>query len=421
MYASVRFCLAGAFIAACVVPSGQPTPPASADPTPTPAAAAAPRGSAPLASEPGVAPSPGAERVPRQIGVVQQLSASTGWAIVADGPASALWRTVDTGATWTRLAVLPYTRIDQLRFIDERTGWALAFGLREEPQTGCLQASSAPPCRSAVLTTRDGGASWESRLTIPVDLGGAGPAAIRQLQAVDAEHAWVIAQYGECGHDGCLQQEIRATADAGRTWRSLYRPDARGLVPTLLRMADRNVGWMVALRAFRGGEVVLGTGDGGRTWRELRQTTGAVAIDAASERDAWILTRDAAFCSSSGCTRYELLRTRDGGTTWTSMGDPVAQACAGGHLRGPLFASPQVGYLGLDLGAGGLASPGGVMVSRDGGGTWACSRAPRNVTAVSAADPDHAWAISLDRDTGTTRIFRTADAGLTWAPVLGPP
>lgn len=350
---------------------------------------------------------------------VQQLSAQVGFAVVSDGPASVLWKTTDAGTHWTRLAVPPTTRIDQLRFTDEQRGWALGFALRDQPQTGCLQASTVAPCRSVVLTTEDGGRSWTERISIAVDPNG-GAETLRQLQATDATHAWVIAQAGPCGHDGCPFQELRATSDGGATWRALYGSRTDPTIPSLLRMASSDVGWMIGQVPFRSEQRILTTTDAGVTWREIGKTVDALALDAASTRDAWILTRDGAFCTSSDCAKYELLRTADGGATWTSLGNPKAIACGGGHLRGPVFASDRIGYLGLDLGAGGVDAPGGVMSTVDGGRTWRCLTMPRNVTVISAADAMNAWAISVDRSSGTTVIYRTTDAGSTWVKLPSP-
>ena len=342
-----------------------------------------------------------------------------GFAVVSDGPASALWKTADAGAHWTRLAVPPNTRIDQLRFIDEQKGWALGFVLRDLPQTGCQQASTAAPCRNVVLTTEDGGRSWTERMSVPVDPNG-GAEAMRELQATDAAHAWVIAQAGPCNHDGCLLQELRATSDGGATWRAAYSSRTDPTIPSLLRMVSSDVGWMIGLVPFRFEQRILVTTDAGKTWREVGKTVDALALDAASTRDAWILTRDGAFCTSSDCAKYELLRTADGGATWTSLGNPKESACSSGQLRGLVFASDRTGYLGLGLGAGGIDATGGVMSTGDGGRTWRCLTTPRNVTVISAADAMNAWAISLDRSGPTTSLYHTTNAGSAWVTLPSP-
>lgn len=394
----------------------EPTAPAVAAPSPTLDRSAA---ASPVSEAPATASPVGRREVARsEIRAIQQLTDRVGWIVLYESPGSALWKTVDGGTTWTRLGVPPHARIDELRFVDEMRGWALAFVLRDQPQIGCAQASPAAPCRSAILTTDDGGQSWQERLSIP--LVPADPAPLRQLQAVDPMSAWVIAEAGPCGHDGC-PREVRATSDGGRTWSIQYRGPERGAVPHSLRFVTRNVGWMLAQRYFRNRHFILGTTDGGRTWRELREAIDAIALDAAGARDAWVLTRDGASCSSSTCSKYELFRTDDGGATFTSLGNPAQFACGGGQVRGPLFASVSVGYAGMDLGTGGADGPGGVMVTRDGGRTWICATEPRNVTAVSAADPLNAWAVSLDRPSGVMSLYRTTDAGATWVklPLTG--
>lgn len=413
--------LALVLAAACSGPvaTPSPTPPASPSPSPTVAPTDAPTATPVPSPSPTSEPSgtPPVARV--EIRQIQQLTERVGFAAVSDGPGSALWKTSDAGAHWARLAVPANTRIDRLRFIDEQSGWALGFVVRDQPQAGCQQASSAAACRSVVLTTDDGGRSWTERMSIPVDPNG-GTETIRELQATDALHAWVIAQSGPCDHDGCLLQEVRATSDGGRTWQARYASRTDPTIPLLLRMASSDAGWMVGQRPFRDEQRILVTADAGRTWRDVGMTLGAQRLDAASTREAWILTRDGAFCTSSSCAKYDLLHTGDGGATWVRLGNPVTSACSAGHLSGLVFASERIGYVGLDLGAGGLASPGGVMTTVDGGRTWRCVRTPPNVTVISAADPRNAWAISVDRAAGTTTLYRTADAGSAWEELPAP-
>lgn len=404
--------LAVSCTAPVAAPSLSPTASAVSLAPPTPTVA-----QTQIAAPSPTATNPGAARV--EIRQIQQLSAQVGLAVVSDGLASALWKTVDAGTHWMRLAVPPNTRIDALRFLDEQHGWALGFVLRDQPQAGCQQASTAPPCRSVVLTTEDGGRSWIERMSVPVDPNG-GAETLGQLQATDAAHAWVIAQAGPCGHDGCLFQELRATSDGGTTWRALYSSRTNPTIPSLLRMASSDVGWMIGQLPLRSEQRILTTTDAGVTWRDVGKTVDALALDAASSRVAWILTRDGAFCTSSDCAKYELLQSADGGATWASLGNPKESACSSGQLRGPVFASDRTGYLGLDPGAGGVGATGGLMSSADGGRTWRCLTTPRNVTIISVADATNAWAISVDRSSGTTSLYRTTDAGSTWLALPSP-
>lgn len=395
-------CLIGA--AACTAtlpaPSPSPTQPQETVATSSPSAPAR-AGVSPSASVP-----PAALARVMVLGPIQRLTERVGWATTGKG----LSRTNDGGVTWQEI-VVPSSRVTELRMIDELRGWAVMFRERDQPQVGCNQASTASPCRSVVATTTDGGENWVERLSIP--LSPAGPETIRGLQAIDASTAWVIAQNAPCDGNGC-PFELRGTTDGGRTWVA-----HRAATNAVVRFADPRRGWLL-VTPQGGGSTVLVTSDGGTSWRTgvLAAPQQALALDAASASVAWVLTRDGAYCTSSNCSAYELHGTRDGGATWTSLGNPKVQAtCSGGHLRGPLFASETVGWIGIGLGAGGVnVGTGGLLRTRDGGRTWDCRLDPPNVGAVSAADSRHVWASSDQRD-GSAWLYQSDDGGDTWRRV----
>jgi photosystem II stability/assembly factor-like uncharacterized protein len=298
--------------------------------------------------------------------------------------------------------------------IDRERGWSVMFFNRDQPQIGCQQASTAAPCRSAVAVTSDGGRTWMVRLSNPLNAGGG--ESIDHLQAVDATHAWALVTTA-CDSTAC-DKDLRATADGGVTWKTL-----RSGRLTQLRVASLARAWLGADAG--NGSLVYATADGGATWRQqLATEQPLVALDAASERDAWALTRDGAYCTSSSCQRYELLVTRDGGGSWSSLANPKdkvpagASSCTFGNLAGPVFASPQIGWLGLSRGTGGAANTGGVMRTEDGGSTWTCSVVPPGVERVSAADPDHILALTRDAQTAAYALWLSTDSGRSWTPIV---
>jgi uncharacterized protein YceK len=246
------------------------------------------------------------------------------------GSYPSLVRSVDVGTTWTMLGPPPFARFDELRMIDRDRGWSVLFFIRDQPQIGCQQAGTAAPCHSAVGVTDDGGRTWTVRLSNPLKPGGG--ASIDHLQAVDAEHAWVLVTT-TCDQRGVCDKELRATADGGVTWTTLRTGRL-----AQLRVASLTRAWL-GVDAGNGG-VVYGTADGGATWRQqLATEQPLIALDAASERDAWALTRDGGYCTASSCQRYELLVTRDGGGSWSSLANPkdnvaAGAACTFGHLAG---------------------------------------------------------------------------------------
>lgn len=343
-------------------------------------------------------------------GPIQRLDAKVGFATTQSG----LIGTEDGGISWSTRARMDGALFSELRFVDASHGWAIVE--RWAAGTICLSPTTAAPCWT-VLATSDGGRSWQDKLSVPGNQTGTAP--MTSLQAIDDQQAWVVVQTTGCVIQGCIG-ELRASRDGGRTW-STQLSRVGGLGP--LRFASAARGWIAAVRPgdAQGGADVLASPDGGVTWTTVyRAATPVIAIDAASEREAWILTRDGGYCTASNCSRYELVHTRNGGTSWDSLGNPKDQAsCSGGHLTGPVFASPTLGLMGISLGAGGaIAGSGGLMRTRDDGRTWDCRTTPKNVGLIGAADPQRWWVRSdpgPSSATGSTpQLFATEDGGDTW-------
>src|SRR5438034_2490511 len=348
-----------AMACACASGGGRPAATASTPGAPPPALP----GASPSASPPVASPPPASAQL--RIDAVQRLGPGIGFlsGVTAGGPLLAV--TADGGATWRRVAA-PAT-MTALRFVSERVGWAAA--------------SADPDARTGlVLRTTDGGATWQQTLSFVV--GGPGGEPVRQLEAADADHAWVLTGAAPPCASPC-PTELRRTTDGGRTWTTLVRGvDA-------VRFASASRGWL-AVSDFAGGTRARLTNDGGTTWEDAFQTRSGsvVGLDAATTGTAWLLTRDLRSCTASSCLRFELFRTDDG-RRWSSLGNPKdhAGSCVVGHLLGPLFASPTRGWLALTLGAGGArGGQGGLMGTGDGGRTWRCVDMPHTLR-VSGADP----------------------------------
>ncbi len=279
------------------------------------------------------------------------------------------------------------------------------------PQTSgvsvVLQAVSAPSERVAwvsghggvVLRTTDGGATWD-RLVVP----HAESLQFRDLHARDAEVAWLLAAGpGE-------RSRIYATTDGGHQWalQFLNRDSSAFYDCFAFWDADRAVAFSDAVR---GGLVVLMTDNGGAQWRRVADAAlppaqpgeGAFAASGAcvisvGDRHAWIGT--------GAASTARVLRTTDGGGTWTAVPVPIP----GGPAAGIAALAFRDTLRGVALG-GNIADPGdstSITVARtaDGGRTWQAA----GRTALRGATYGAAFA------PGTPLLLAVGPGGLDWSP-----
>jgi photosystem II stability/assembly factor-like uncharacterized protein len=166
---------------------------------------------------------------------------------------------------------------------------------------------------------------------------------------------WVVAELGS------RDFAILHTSDAGKTWsRQLSGP--MGVVGEYMRFFDVDHGVVVRL----GPQAALyQTGDGGRTWRPHALTQGGGFILSADFVDAshgWLLG-----LAAQASQDQALFRTRDGGLTWTGLGNPVLSRDWAYRI---VFANTRDGWL-YSQSAGQYA-----YKSVDGGTTWNRIRLP---------------------------------------------
>jgi photosystem II stability/assembly factor-like uncharacterized protein len=356
-------------------------------------------------------PTVSAPETPLSLSAIQRLDVNVGYIASWTGGGPVLARSIDGGSTWQTIQV-PAAHLTALRFIDSKVGWVAGLIPRNVPQVACEQAPPTPsnPCYGAVLRTLDGGASWQKVLLIPYD--GVHSEPVLQIQAIDDQIAWALVQICTPQMTNCMAT-VERTTDGGHHWTNT----ASGNI-VAIRYATPPRGWM-AMRNPDGTFDIKLTSDGGTTWAtQLRTTSGSVVgLDAADANAAWVLTQDGGYCTSSTCDKYELLRTTDGGRSWTSLGNPKTTAagnCWGGQLVGPLFASMTGGWLAENTGAGGAAASTGFLETEDGGKTWRCLNQLTQTMVVSAADPMHVWVASRTQHGDANAVFATDDGGTSW-------
>lgn len=233
-----------------------------------------------------------------------------------------------------------------------------------------------------------------------------------------------------------LPDQLQRTEDAGATW----TPLGAGLVlndgvvlriqgTLLARSTDLGKTWStqplplsgsgLAMRMAGPGAVVLEADavsgaerparwslDGGRTWRALALPQSSP--DGPSRVATWMLSATAGWQATSA---GELLRTADGGATWTRAHTGLAP---GGALATPklLFTDSASGWL--------LSADKGLYRTTDAGTSWQRVRGPQG--DLSAADFEAVGASRVwVRLTGSTPSFLiSTDAGASWSALPTP-
>jgi photosystem II stability/assembly factor-like uncharacterized protein len=174
-----------------------------------------------------------------------------------------------------------------------------------------------------VLRTGDGGATWQS-LTIP----GAEKLDFRDIDAVSEQVAYVLSiGSGE-------SSRIYKTIDGGRAWALQFtNSDAKAFFDAMAFWdADRGIAFSDSVD---GRLVILRTDTGGRLWTRVPAEGLPPALDnegafAASGTNVAVYGRDQVWIGTGAAAVARVLRSVDGGRTWTAAATPLAAGPSSG-------------------------------------------------------------------------------------------
>ena len=258
------------------------------------------------------------------------------------------------------------------------------------------------------VRTTDGGANWE-----PGRVPGADSLEFRDVEAVSADTAYLLSAGA-----GDLSR-IYKTVDAGRTWTLQFRNDEPDAFFDCFDFWSPTRG-VAFSDAVRGEHFLLETGDGGSTWTRLPPARLPAALPG-----------EGSFASSGTCvaasgsgfaliglgntTRTRVLRTADGGATWSAADTPLASGDAKGFGSVVVFDTLRAVAFGGDFAA--PAVPGAyVAISGDGGRSWSAGGQPTFAGAIyGAARVPAAGESVIAVGPGGANLSR--DGGRTWTPV----
>ncbi len=306
-----------------------------------------------------------------------------------------------------------------------KTGW---FAGME-----CLGMSG---CANPVLATTDGGSSWRRLAGLSGFLTGL-------TAARDGKSAWLVegAPPGTatCGEGNCPStlSIVSPTGSLGAA-----QPAGRWFLNRVAPLNSQEA-WAIGTDSTdpAGTQAILHTTDGGRVWRVQFQAA-AVAVPAGAlgfwnSRDGWAL--------GTSNMPLALLRTNDGGRTWTKTGRiPLT---AGGTINGVAFPDPTHGWVEED--------PHRLLATVDGGGNWRRVQfrgnyAFANLQGFGFTGSSQGWALGMVGADVTQKayqckgqavarpgqgghgglsaclpffqplLYRTGDGGQTWTPLPAP-
>ncbi|MBK8724742.1 MAG: hypothetical protein IPL96_01500 [Holophagaceae bacterium] len=270
----------------------------------------------------------------------------------------------------------------------------------------------ATGAKGTVLRTVDG-STW-TRCVVPP---GAEALDFRDVHAVDAEQAWILA--AGPGASG----RIYATRDGGATWVLQFtNPEAAGFLDALAFWdAQRGVAMGDPVR---GRFQVLLTQDGGATWTPAPATGLPPALEnegafAASGTCLVTGARGWAWFVTGGAKASRVFSTRNGGRSWKATETPVPAGEATKGLFTAAFTSGGRGVvLGGDYKQPALGTLNGAF-STNSGATWVAAPAqPAGLlsgTTLVKGRPKAILAVGL-AGTGRSR-----DGGQTWQSLDGTP
>jgi len=259
-----------------------------------------------------------------------------------------------------------------------------------------------------VLRTTDGGRTW-----VPRPIPDAGKLDFRDIGAFSDRVAYALS----IGPGPASR--IYKTTDGGATWALQFANGDPKVFLDAMAFADETLGYAFS-DSVDGHLVILTTSNGGRGWERIADDRLPPAIAgegafAASGTNVALVGRTHVWI---GTTASRVIRTTDGGRTWTAFPTPVATGEATG-IFSIAFRDTRHGIV-----VGGnyrkeAEAANNVAITSDGGASWTLVR----TRALSGFRSVVAWVPSAGERTfiaiGPSGADWSTDDGYTWTPMQG--
>lgn len=372
-----------------------------------PSHAVPPAPSSSLDPSPRAAPAPSAAPAALRLSQVQFADAQHGWTagMLGDSPLTTVWRTTNGGRTWHAAPLGNGLQNASINMADRQHGWAIG-------PTDCRIVSGSSICaRLAILHTRDGGATWNPQWV----KSDAKADADNEIEAVNESTAFVRAH-----------STLWRTTDGGKNWLEASIPNAAA-APYQISFVDDSVGYAagrLGTECPAKGMVpskpnadcrtaVWKTTDGGKNWKKLTHAPRhggswyPADIQFVDKRNGFLLLVNP---DTHGSLLYT---TVNGGVGWKLRNTKIP-----GIRPYPVkldFVGPRAGYVPLSAGAGPV--DGGLLRTKNGGATFTQVKDPR---LISVEDADfltarRGFVVALSPNNPSSRLLLgTANGGGTW-------
>lgn len=290
-------------------------------------------------------------------------------------------------AQWFYQNPLPQPNsLSDVAFIDAQTGMALHA--------------------EGIIRTEDGGNTWIVGKQVTES------SSLNALSLVDENTATVVGFT-----DGfSFNAFIARTNDGGSTWtHQLSGADMPVTALLDVFFTDPDFGVVVGAHLSDGTPAILRTTDGGTTWTPSIQIDGPAIslLYGVSFADSTTgVAVGVSFDTSTGEPSSVILRTTDGGETWSLQ---LHDTSTSGGINSVAFVDSSAG---IAVGAYGV-----VLTTTDGGESWVHQETDtdRNLVALSCLDALNCIAVGGGPGDGQTvgrTILRTTDGGESWASLL---
>ena len=265
---------------------------------------------------------------------------------------------------WMRQRIGSLAWLHAVFFLDKNRGWAAGS-------------------RGTLLTTVDGGKSWQAESQPTVDV-------LRDIYFTDDQNGWLLCEanlYDLKGKDD-PRTYLMQTSDGGVNWKRINIQGAEVNIRLVRVIFSRGRGWV-----FGEEGAIFTTRDSGVTWTRLQSPTRHLLLGGTFIDD------DRGWLVGAGAT---IIQTSDGGESW-HISRLVDASRAGVRFGATSFVGNRLGWA--------VGSGGSIYHTENGGRTWQpqSSGITADLLDVKFLDATEGWAVGAEG-----AIVHTNDGGRHW-------